>query len=624
MLSTLFTRTPAKIPGCFSRALSSSVIGIDLGTTNSCVGVFTNEPMICKNVEGDRTTPSTVAFTKDKKTLVGAPAKRQALTNSANTFFATKRLIGRRYQELEDWKTPYSIVQSDSGDAWVESPAMGKTYSPSQIGAYVLTKMKQSAEKYLNDEVNKAVITVPAYFNDSQRQATKDAGQIAGLEVLRIINEPTAAAIAYGLDKTDKDQRIAVYDLGGGTFDISILELSGGVFEVKSTNGNTFLGGEDFDNVLVNWMLTEIKKEHKLDVSGEIQAMQRLKEMAEKTKIDLSVMEEVDIQLPFLAQNKAGDVIHFERRLTRPQFERMVGGLVTQTEGPCKAALKDAGLTPADVDEVILVGGMTRMPLVQQRVEKLFGKAANTSVDPDEVVALGAAIQGGILKGDVSSVVLLDVTPLSLGLETRGGVFTRLIPRNTTIPTKRAQMFSTAVDNQTAVNIRVFQGERDIAEHNKMLGEFELTGVPPAPRGVPQIEVSFDIDANGIVTVSALDKATNKKQDITVQTSGGLSEEEVARMVEEAEASREEDKIATELLELKNVSDNLVYSTEGSLEEHAARIPTGLVSDLRDMIAKVRGLMSKPDCSYDELFDAKEALRVAAAKIGESMYGQKA
>ncbi len=602
-----------------------SIVGIDLGTTNSCVSAIeAGAPKVIENAEGERTTPSTVAFTKNKEMLVGTPAKRQSTLNPTSTFYATKRLIGRRYEEVVDWNTPYPIVKSANGDAWVESPTMAKTYSPSQIGAFVLGKMKGTAERYLEEDVNKAVITVPAYFNDSQRQATKDAGAIAGLEVLRIINEPTAAAIAYGLDKTDKDRRIAVYDLGGGTFDVSILELSDGVFEVKATNGNTFLGGEDFDNEMVKWMVAEIKKEHGVNVTGQIQAVQRLKEAAEKAKIELSAQQQTDINLPFLAQTAGGEAVHFERRVTRAQLERMVDYLVKKTEAPCRACLKDSGLTPADIDEVLLVGGMTRMPIVQQRVEKMFGRTPNQSVNPDEVVALGAAVQAGVLRGDVSSVVLLDVTPLSLGLETRGGVFTRLIPRNTTIPTKRSQMFSTAVDNQTAVNIRVFQGERDIAEHNKMLGEFELSGIPPAPRGVPQVEVSFDIDANGITTVSALDKATNRKQDITVQSSGGLTDDEVQKMVDDAEAARDEDTKVREMSELTNVADNLVYSTEQSLEEHAARIPGAVADEVRGLVDTVRGLMQAAGTEYNALFDAKEKLRVAAGRIGESMYGQKA
>jgi molecular chaperone DnaK len=599
------------------------VIGIDLGTTNSCVAVMDGKnAKVIENAEGMRTTPSIVAFTDDGERLVGQPAKRQAVTNPERTFFAVKRLIGRRYDdpmvEKDKKLVPYKIVKASNGDAWVE--ADGKTYSPSQISAFILQKMKETAEAHLGQKVEQAVITVPAYFNDAQRQATKDAGKIAGLEVLRIINEPTAAALAYGLDKT-KSGTIAVYDLGGGTFDISILEIGDGVFEVKSTNGDTFLGGEDFDMRLVGYLADEFQKEQGINLRNDKLALQRLKEAAEKAKIELSSTTQTEINLPFITADQTGPK-HLTMKLTRAKFEALVDDLVQKTIEPCRKALKDAGLTAGEIGEVVLVGGMTRMPKVQEVVKQLFGKEPHKGVNPDEVVAIGAAIQAGVLQGDVKDVLLLDVTPLSLGIETLGGVFTRIIDRNTTIPTKKSQVFSTAEDNQNAVTIRVFQGEREMAADNKMLGQFDLMGIPPAPRGMPQIEVTFDIDANGIVNVSAKDKATGKEQQIRIQASGGLSEADIDKMVKDAEANAAEDKKRREAVDAKNHADALVHSTEKALAEHGSKIADTERRAIEDAVSDLKEALKGDDA---EAIKAKtNTLAQASMKLGEAMYKQQA
>lgn len=597
------------------------VIGIDLGTTNSCVAVMEGKtPRVIENAEGARTTPSIVAFTDDGERLVGQPAKRQAVTNPENTIFAVKRLIGRRYDdpmvEKDKKLVPYKIAKAGNGDAWVE--AHGETYSPSQISAFILQKMKETAEANLGTKVDQAVITVPAYFNDAQRQATKDAGKIAGLEVLRIINEPTAAALAYGLDKA-KQGVIAVYDLGGGTFDISILEIGDGVFEVKSTNGDTFLGGEDFDMRLVSYLADEFKKEQGIDLRKDKLALQRLKEAAEKAKIELSSTTQTEINLPFITADASGPK-HLTMKLTRAKFEALVDDLVQKTMEPCKQALKDAGVTAAEISEVVLVGGMTRMPKVQEVVKQLFGKEPHKGVNPDEVVAVGAAIQAGVLAGDVKDVLLLDVTPLSLGIETLGGVFTRLIDRNTTIPTKKSQVFSTAEDSQSAVTIRVFQGEREMAADNKMLGQFDLVGIPPAPRGVPQIEVAFDIDANGIVNVHAKDKGTGKEQQIRIQASGGLSEADIEKMVKDAEAHADEDKKRKAAVEAKNHGEALIHSTEKALSEHGSKIGDGDRSAIENAIADLKEALKGDDA--EAIAQKTNTLAQASMKLGEAMYKQ--
>jgi molecular chaperone DnaK len=599
------------------------VIGIDLGTTNSCVAVMEGKtPKVIENAEGARTTPSIVAFTKDDETLVGQPAKRQGVTNPENTFFAIKRLIGRRMEDpmvAKDKKlVPYNIVKADNGDAWVDS--RGTKYAPSQISAFTLTKMKETAERYLGEPVTQAVITVPAYFNDSQRQATKDAGRIAGLEVLRIINEPTAAALAYGLDKRQAGT-IAVYDLGGGTFDVSVLEIGDGVFEVKSTNGDTFLGGEDFDMRIVDYLADEFKKEQAIDLRKDKLALQRLREAAEKAKVELSSAMQTEINLPFITADASGPK-HLTLKLTRAKLEALVDDLIQKTVEPCRQALKDAGVTAGQIDEVVLVGGMTRMPKVIEVVKQFFGKEPHKGVNPDEVVAIGAAIQGGVLKGEVKDVLLLDVTPLSLGIETLGGVFTRLIDRNTTIPTKKSQVFSTADDNQTAVTIRVFQGEREMAQDNKMLGQFDLMGLPTAPRGVPQIEVTFDIDANGIVNVSAKDKATNKEQQIRIQASGGLSDAEIEKMVKEAEENSAEDKKRLALVEAKNQAEGLVHSTTKTLSDLGDKVSEADKSAAETAIAEVKEAIAAGD--VEAITTKTTALTQAAMKLGEALYKQQA